>query len=173
MELGTGCLACRNQIGISSVNCWSKCGCFGYRFETVVFSLHSEHLSGTGNSSIFTSLTAYKWTGPGQAALYGCSVACRQVVFIWLTHENLWFSVCAAKSLFFPPFEFWLETVGAHLEVSRRLLSGSLIALVTQESGRTQSHPMDLLKHTAQVLPVYAGFCPVCLFFHFTASRLP
>lgn len=37
MELGTGCLACRNQIGISTVNCWSKCGCFVYRFETVFF----------------------------------------------------------------------------------------------------------------------------------------
>lgn len=131
MELGTGCLACRNQIGISTVNCWSKCGCFVYRFETVVFSLHSEHLSGTGNSSSATlwqrtieldlarqpymavQWLADRWYSSGwHMKIYGFQFVQLRVFFstLWILAWNSW-STFGSKSA--PTFWFSHRTGNA------------------------------------------------------------
>lgn len=127
----------------------------------------------------FTSLTAYAWAGPGQAALYGLSVACRQVVFIWLTHENLWFSVRAAKSHPRPPrppvpllFWIWLETLGAHFKESRRLLSGDR-ACDTRKWMYTIGIRWICLSTQRKCRQFMPAFCSSCLFFHFVISSLP
>lgn len=151
MELGAGCLALLDSgcdFSHQQLFLWH----FNFSWSVMFASL----------VHFFASLSAYEWTGPGQAALYGDSVACRQVVFIRLTLENLCFSVfCCEESLFssLPPL-LSLET-----HISKRV--GALLSASSEKVDVHKRHPMDLLKHTAQVPPNF------CLFFHFVISSLP
>lgn len=178
MELGAGCLACSMQLwfppSVADENaavCWQIWNC--------CFLPHTEHLSFSWFVMFAPEFLLFlrPWQHMSEADLARQPYMASQ----WLADR--WYSSGWHMEiygfqfvlLFFSPslLWIWLETLGAHFKESRRLLSGPLVMLVTRESGCTQSHPMDLLKHTAQVLPIYAGFCPMCLFFHFVIGSLP
>lgn len=170
MELGTGCLACRNQIVKHVAVClqiWNCC-----------FSLHSEDLNLDWFLLVALEILPFLplWQCMNELDLARQPyMAVQWLADRWYSsgwHMKIYGFQFVRLRVLFRPFNLawnsW-STFGRKSAPTFWFSYGT----GNVRKWTTQSHPMDLLKHTAQVLPIYAGFCPICLFFHFIASRLP